>query len=379
MKTIIAKEIATCVVVGLILVVPAYGQSESHAVGLESSIGQLTKLAKSVVLARVDVLPAAVGESHRLRLTECSTIAGEQAPATSELNTGDWLETDSIRRDKPTIVFLASSPFARVDLDAFRFDYQAPVSDGPPQYLVGGMRGMIQMDASSVPDISKVITNYWTYLRQVPRDVMGYAVFLSSLATSSVERVRDDAGHDMKFLIRYGDPSFLKQLAATVPLSRQSKGYLDEILKWKEDGSPLAVRDVRPAEADWLRWLSALDSTSHVTRLSALAEMLRPERREVVAQSSERWHGKVLSLIESPDEQVRTYAAILLSYVSDKRALNVLIDGLQAEALYRRQAAWDALERVGGRSCPRFSPDAPREQREESVKQLRKWFDGRAN
>lgn len=378
-------------VLGLIMAassvaVTGFCQDVNYAHGLDSSLGQLTKHAQSVVIGRIETITGVRGDKQTLLVTECTNIYGASIAPTNAFDATGWTETSEkpLQQGQLAILFVSSESFtdAADIFNSFRFDYQSRDAGEPigaDIEITGGGRGVIQEDGVFFSEALAAIHGYWSHLRKLPRDALGYAAFLSSLTTSRVDRVRDDANRDLRILIRYGDASFLKQLSQALFLNEQSKEYLNGILKWRESGSPRPVRDMQPTEADWNHWMDALGSTSRVTRLSALAEMLRPERREVVASSSARWHDKVLPLIESPEEDIRTYAAILLSYTSDKCAVGALINRLQSDEPYRRKAVWEALDQVVGDSCPRFDPDASREQREESIKQLRKWIESSAN
>lgn len=340
---------------------------------LESSLGQLCKLAKAVVFG--DLVGLATNQEGEIivRMAGCSNFLGAPVSAESAFVVGKWVDVREIKLGQPALVFISTATFNPFNSDAFHFDYHAPQTDDVPTYVIGGDRGILQGDHASLASVSAASARYWSFLRSNQHDELAYAAFLSELTTSSVERIRADAQRDWRLLIRFADIPTMQRFAKALPEDTQLAAYFDKILRWKEEGMPVATRDRKPTEADWNFWMSALGSTAMVDRIHALAEMYRPERHDSVYGALARWHEKVLPLLEDSDEGVRLSAALLLSGASDKRAWPVLVDGLQSNESYRRQAAWNELLRASGGGCPSFDPDAPPSQREQSIARLKDW------
>lgn len=351
----------------------AFGQETNLAHGLESSLGQLCKRAHVVVSGQLDGVGTNQEGEIIVRMSSCSNILGAPVSGLSSYILGQFADDRELSPGRQAVVFLSSTAFDAFNADAYRFDYQAPKAEGTSCFVVGGTRGIIQEDAASIGEVIEALAGYWSLLHSPSRDPIAYASFLSSLKTSSVERVRTDAQRDLRLLIRFADIQTLRQIAKDLTSSGESRTYLDSILRWKEQGMPITVRDWEPTKADWDVWMSALSSTSAVDRLRALAEMSRPERRESVYSESTRWHDKVVPLLQDSDEGVRLSSALLLSNMSDNRAWEVLVDMLRSTEVYRRRDAWKELVRASDGACPPFDPDAAPAQRDQSFAQLKVW------
>jgi len=354
------------------------GEGVNYAHGLESSLGQLCKLAQTVVSGHLVGVETNQDEEIIVRVTGCSNVLGAPISADSAFVVGKWVDVEEIRPGQSALVFVSPTRFDAFNSDVFRFDHQIAQPLAPSVYVVGGTRGVVQGDDATLAAVRTASAGYWPFFRTMPRDTVAYASFLSGLTTSGVERVRTDAERDLRLLVRFADIPALQQIQQVIPPDTETRSYFDAMFRWKEKGMPVSVRDWTPAEADWELWMSALASSATVDRIHALAEMLRPERREAVNGAVTRWRDKVLPLLHDSDEGVRLSSALLLSGASDKRAWPVLVDGLQSDQVYWRRDVWKEVQRASGGACPAFDPTALPAEREQSITRLKDWIKSRA-
>jgi|GEM_PF-3195225 len=367
-------------ILGLLLV-EAFALQASYARGLDSTLGQLTKRAQAVVVGEVVAVDTNETGRISIRLQEAQSILGV---AISPVVT---FELDTTARPylgigNSVLAFVSSEKFNAENFHSFRFDYYETFPDENPRYVMAGLRGLIAGEKAIVTEAATVVSRYWQQLREGPRNPFVYAAFLNDLITSDVghvridteiDRIRIDAESDLRILVRYSDIPTIEQLLRKHSFPPHIHAHIERILQWKMDGEPHVIRDWQPTDADWIRWMSLLHSESRADKLAALAELSQPERRDAVLQSIERWQEGVAVLLQSTEDDVRLWAAVLLSSASDERALIPLVGGLQSDVDYRRKAAWEALERISGGAAPPFDPDASPEIRKQAIERIKEW------
>jgi hypothetical protein len=238
-------------------------------------------------------------------------------------------------------------------------------------YVVGGARGVILLDSTSELTIVASVGQYWSHLRGTARSFEAYATFLTDAQTSTLERVRKDARHDLKLLIRFADKPTLSELRQKGLLNEEGTDYLVKILAWKEQGEPTNVRDMTPTGEDLAAWTHALKEGTDLTRLDALNEMLMSARRPWMEGNSSLWREDVAALLSNKNPTIRGLSALLLNYVHDDRAIPVMIEMLRNEDVYYRRAAWKELKVKCGHVS--FDPDAPHAVRDESMRAVENW------
>ena len=376
-----SKTSIVALMIGFLFLVEVVAHQTSNARGVDSSLGQLTKRAQAVVVGEVVAIETNETGGISIRLQEAHSILGVTVSPVVTFELGTAARPYLAVGDR-VLAFVSSEKFDAENFQSFRFDYYEELRDDKPRYVMAGLRGLIAGDDSSVAGASEVVSGYWQQLREEPRNPFEYAAFLNDLLTNGIgqlqigvenDRIRVDAESDLRILVRYSDIPTIERLLRDEAFPPHIHAHIERILQWKVDGEPRVVRDWQPTDDDWIRWISLLESESRADNLAALAELSQPERRDAVLQSIERWQEGVAALLGSSEDDVRIWAAVLLSSASDERALIPLVGGLQSDVDYRRKAAWEALEQMSEGDAPSFDPDASPEVRRQAIERIKEW------
>jgi hypothetical protein len=351
----------------------------------ESTFGQLVKRAQSVVVGNMSAVTTNETGVILIHLRDCSSIHGAPVPAdaTFELGPARLLGRMPLPIGQPIVAFASSLEFNWENFESFRFDYRESFPERAPQFILAGARGLTHGNRSAIDQTLTVIRQYWNHLREEPRDALSYAAFLITLlAEDSSEppvdphddRIRFDARSDLRFLIRYAEIDQIRLILNLEPMEAGTRAYAERILQWKIDGEPTPDHRHQPSDENFRRSLLLLKTGSRSQKLGVLADLMSPRRMEWALRHADIWLATVVRLLESPEEDVRLWSAVLLSHLNDRRCIPPLTEALQSKIGYRRKAAWEALERVSNGAVPSFDPDGPPNERREAIKRIMTWL-----
>lgn len=130
-----------------------------------------------------------------------------------------------------------------VNYDQYRFDFRREDSGvklntmlNHDWFIIGGSRGIFPLGPKEeIDNLLEVVKGYWGHLRGSERNREKFETFLTGLLNSDNLRVKSDAHHDLRTLIRLSDSADLKRMAGDEALPDDLRTYATERLNRKND------------------------------------------------------------------------------------------------------------------------------------------------
>lgn len=240
--------------------------------------------------------------------------------------------------------------------------------------VVGGRRGMLTGNEVILDDLENVIRQYDKHLRK-PIDIKRYVYFLAEMREYPNDRVIMDAwGYDWYRTIISGEWQDARQEIL------EADDLPEAIIRWREmarerSAASLRTRSREEVEATFEEheWWDAIRSGDK-DRIRHAFRLLGNYASHELELYQDLWREDMMDLLESPDADIRVWAASRLVRISEKSAIPVLIQALRSERRVRRSASSIELRRYTGQNIP-FDPDAPTDARERMVKAWEEWWE----
>ncbi len=345
----------------------------------QSTIGQLCKLSQFVALADVQAIRRDDGVGNfRLDLRIVQVLHGSATQGTVQLLCGARSKP-SVTSGQRCLVFASRKDFPFPVVNPLRWDFDEATieqAQGAQLSLLGGKRGIISVDADGQDILASTVEQYLDHLRGDTRSADLYVKFLRSLSAHSLRRVRQDAEADLMACVRYQSVDFLRGLLTDDHLDARMKDYTHHILEWKLHGMNAPSNQVvRTSEGDLTkvkRVQALLSSSGRSEKLQGFVEISHG-KKGWSEQHRSAWIEQAAACLADPDPDVRLSAASAMSAAGDKRAVPLLIRGLDHENIAYRAIMWKNLKAITGNGIPEYDPQVSSEDRKKSISEVREW------
>lgn len=342
---------------------------------LDSTYGQLARLSEVILIGNITGISTNSPDQLNYAVTVEKVLSGVVGPKEIFLY-GFTRKMPVIIPPQRALIFIPSKDIESDLLKTSSWGWQmaaSPAKETNEWTVRYAKRAIIPLDGDGLSNLVSVVEKYLYFLREpTPDKIEPYFWFLHGLLSDGDYRVRNDATTDMIFLCHSLDADTLSILCSPQnDLDPRVREYAEQRIKWVREGRPVVARDSTPTEEQIQGWLEDLKSGDRSRNGMALLEM--SSRTNWLGQSTSVWADAVADLLTYSNQPTRLMSADMLSQINDRRAVPVLIEGLESSTEGLRRGCWDHLTHFYGTPVT-YDPVAPEAERKAMAAKWMEWY-----